>query len=250
MCFDDLSADRPLGCGRPLRPGGGGGSAEGVEVRHDDAIVQPRHPAARDELQPGGSMPLRVEALHGAGRQIKARLDARHGDVRRVQISRGIIRLPAPIEGHAALAKRHGAALALFGRSEVGAARAPGGIERPGSEVGSLPLRLGDDAVLLDVVRGSATARGDRAHHAVDLQRTGQSRCVESLVLVAGDVRRERPAVDVPVLVLRCGRLRGRQHAQADRERDCAVAMALHSNRWLSSVLCAPHSSVPLTVTG
>ena len=169
-------------------------AVEPLRVRkfaHLDAVVQPGFAAARDDLQPGGPAPFRGEPLHRTGGQIKARLKSRQTDVGRIQVPDGVIGLPAAIEGHAALAQRHDAALSLLGLTLVGTPDARGGVERPGAVGGRLPLRLGDDAVLRERARRAAFVRTQPARHGVDLQRMRQSLRVLGAVVTRGNIGRQ-----------------------------------------------------------
>ena len=157
MSLDELSAHRPVRRRRPLRSGGRGGSVQGAKIGHHDAVVDAGYAAACDDLQVGGTVPFGREALHGAGRQIEARLNSRETDVRGVQVAEGILGQPIPIEGHAALPQRDDSALARLGLA-VSPPQARRRIERPRAVPGRLPMRLGDDAVLHEAARGAVAA--------------------------------------------------------------------------------------------
>jgi hypothetical protein len=127
--IDELSTHRPVRRRGPLRPGGRDGAIQGAKIGHLDTVEETRHSAAGDDLQTVGSVPFCREPLHRAGRQVEARLQPRHADVRGIHIAQGIVGLPTSIKGHAALPERNDAALALLGGAQIGTSGSCRGIE-------------------------------------------------------------------------------------------------------------------------
>ena len=200
MGIDELSTDRPMRRRRPLRAGGRDGSIQGVKIRHLDAVEQSGHTPAGHHLQSVGSVPFGREALHRTGRQIEPRLKPRQVDVGRVDVAQVVVGLPTAVECHATLPQGQGTPLSLLRRA-FGRAHARRCVERPCAVGDAIPLRLGDDAIFLEVFGGTAVARSERAHHPVDLQRTGQTLIAAGRIVTLGNVGRQRSAGNESILI-------------------------------------------------